>query len=172
MTETATIRGARIAYEQSGTGPDLIWGHGLSQTPDSPVGARARRLGTHCRPRTRDDACGHGESTTTPDLDGYGWAELAADQLALADHLGIDTYVAAGASMGCGTALHVVVRAPERVRALALVIPPTAWETRVAQADLWAQSAAVIESDGLEAVIAACALLEPPDPFRDDPGYR
>ena len=32
MSETATIRGARIAYEQAGAGPELIWGHGLSQT--------------------------------------------------------------------------------------------------------------------------------------------
>ena len=29
---TVNVRGAEIAYERSGTGPDMIWGHGLSQT--------------------------------------------------------------------------------------------------------------------------------------------
>ena len=176
MTEavdgTTEVRGARIAYEQSGEGPDLIWGHGLSQTrADESVLALVDfdRLPARV---TRYDARGHGESETTPDLDGYSWAELAADQLALADALGIDRYVAAGASMGCGTAIHVAVRAPERVARLVLVIPPTAWETRAAQADLWAQSATVIETEGVEVMIEARAALAPPDPFLDDPSYR
>jgi pimeloyl-ACP methyl ester carboxylesterase len=172
MSETAIIRGARIAYEQAGAGPELIWGHGLSQTrADESVLGLVDWARIPARV-TRYDARGHGESETTPDLGGYSWAELAADQLALAEHLDIGAYVVAGASMGCGTALHVAVQAPERVRALVLAIPPTAWETRAAQADLWAQSAALIESDGVEAVIAARALLDPPDPFRDDPDYR
>src|SRR5581483_6485831 len=65
----------------------------------------------------RYDARGHGESESTPDLSGYSWEELARDQLALADALGIDSYVAAGASMGCGTALHAAVLGAARVRA-------------------------------------------------------
>ena len=53
----------------------------------------------------RYDARGHGESESTPDPDTYHWRELALDQLALADVLGIERYIAAGASMGCATAL-------------------------------------------------------------------
>lgn len=171
-SETATVRGARIAYETSGSGPDLIWGHGLSQSrQDESVLSLVDWSKVPARV-TRYDARGHGESESTPDLDGYSWAELAADQLALADQLGIGTYVAAGASMGCGTALHVAVQAPERLDKLILVIPPTAWETRAAQAELWGQAATVIETEGVEAMIAARAALDPPDPFADDPGFR
>lgn len=172
MSDTIVVRGARLAYERSGDGPDLIWGHGLSQSrADESVLSLVDWSRIPARV-TRYDARGHGESESTPDLEGYSWAELALDQLALADALGIDRYVAAGASMGCGTALHVGVRAPDRVRGLILVIPPTAWETRAAQAELWAQSATVIETEGVEAMIAARAALPAPDPFVDDPGYR
>lgn len=167
-----TVRGAGLVYEQQGSGPELIWGHGLSQSRAAESVLSLidwDRVDAHV---TRYDARGHGESETTADLDGYSWAELATDQLALADALGIGRYVAAGASMGCGTALHVAVQAPERIERLVLVIPPTAWETRAAQADLWAQSATVIETEGVEAMIAARAALAPPDPFVDDPGYR
>lgn len=172
MTSTITVRGALIAYEQSGDGPDLIWGHGLSQSrADESVLALVDWSRVPARV-TRYDARGHGESESTPDLDAYSWAELATDQLALADALGIDRYVAAGASMGCGTALHAAVQAPDRIARLILVIPPTAWETRAAQADLWAQSAAVIETEGVEVMITARAAIAPPDPFVEDPGYR
>lgn len=172
MTTTVTVRGARIAYEQSGHGPALVWGHGLSQSrADESVLSLVDWPRVPARV-TRYDARGHGESESTPDLDGYSWAALAADQLALADALGIDRYIAGGASMGCGTALHAAVQMPDRLIGLVLVIPPTAWETRAAQADLWGQSAAVIESDGVEPMIEARAAIAPPDPFAHDAGYR
>lgn len=167
-----TVRGARIAYEVLGEGPSFVWGHGLSMTRAgedrmslidwSSVGATVVRY----------DARGHGESESTADLDGYRWDELALDQLALASELGIDTFIAAGASMGCGTALHAAVLAPERVRALVLVIPPTAWETRRAQAAAWEGAAELIEAHGLEALIASREELEQPDPFKSDPSRR
>jgi pimeloyl-ACP methyl ester carboxylesterase len=168
----AVIRGAEIAYEVNGSGQPLIWGHGLSQTrlTDSALplldwnGVPARVV--------RYDARGHGASETTEDLDGYSWSELARDQLALADHLQIDTYVAAGASMGCGTALWAAVHSPERISRLVLVIPPTGWETRAAQAEIWEEMASIIENDGVEAMIAARADIPPPDPLSDDPDYR
>lgn len=167
-----SLRGARIAYEVSGDGPDLIWGHGLSmdRRSEAEVGLldwsriRARVV--------RYDARGHGESESTPDLAGYRWSELAHDQLALADALGIGSYVAAGASMGCGTALHAGAVAPERIRGLVLVIPPTAWETRAAQAAQWEAASQVIETDGVEPFIAARAHLDLPDPYRHDPETR
>lgn len=171
-TEFATIRGGRIGYETSGAGPDLIWGHGLSQSRALEAAAPLvdwSRVGARV---TRYDARGHGESDTTPDLSGYTWAALAQDQLALAEQLGIDRYIAAGASMGCGTALHAAVRAPHRVTKLILGIPPTAWETRAAQASVLMTAADTIESDGVDAVIAAQAVLPVPDPYAADPAYQ
>ncbi|HEX4244945.1 MAG TPA: alpha/beta fold hydrolase [Acidimicrobiales bacterium] len=171
-TSRFTIRGAELAYEVTGSGPDVIWGHGLSM--DRASDADMGLLDWQQIPVTvvRYDARGHGRSESTPDLDGYRWSELAQDQLALADALGIDGYVAAGASMGCGTALHAGVLGGGRVKALVLAIPPTAWETRAAQAEQWELAASVIETDGVEAVIAARAQLDPPDPYAGDDRRR
>jgi 3-oxoadipate enol-lactonase len=170
--ELATIRGAEIAYDSRGSGPDVIWGHGLSQSRAtdgvlplvdwSRIAARVVRC----------DARGHGASESTVDLDGYSWNELARDQLALADHLGIDHYVAAGASMGCGTALWAAVHAPARIERLVLVIAPTGWESRAAQAEIWEQIGTLIESGGVQAMIDARVEVPPPDPLADDAGYR
>lgn len=177
MTSTAvggeaTVRGARLAYETSGSGAPLIWGHGLSmnRVSDAELGPLDwSRIPTSV---VRYDARGHGESESTPDLDAYSWEELARDQLALADTLGVGEYIAGGASMGCGTALHAALLAPERVRSLVLVIPPTAWEARAAQTEQWEISAALVEREGVESLIAARAALEPPDPFRGDEARR
>ncbi len=166
------VRGARIAYEMGGRGTDLIWGHGLSMNRVSDA-ETALLDWSRIRARVvRYDARGHGESESTPDLAGYSWAELAHDQLALADGLGIARYVAAGASMGCGTALHAAAIAPERIMGLVLVIPPTAWESRAAQAAQWEAASGLIEADGVEAFIAARADLDLPDPYRADPESR
>ncbi len=166
------IRGVALSVEVSGSGPSLIWGHGLSMNRASD--AEMGLLDWARIPVTvvRYDARGHGESESTPELGAYSWAELALDQLALADALGVDDYVAAGASMGCGTALHAAILGPDRVRALVLVLPPTAWEDRAAQAEQWELAATVIEEQGVEGVIAARAELDPPDPFVGDEQRR
>ncbi|MGE0881860.1 MAG: alpha/beta fold hydrolase [Acidimicrobiia bacterium] len=169
---TVKVRGAEIAYERSGTGPDMIWGHGLSQTRASDLDSGWMQYSRLPVTLVRYDARGHGESESTPDLEGYSWRELALDQLALADALGIDTYICGGASMGCGTALHVAVAAPERVRGLILVIPPTGWETRAAQAGQWMDFADIIESTGVEDMIAARSQLPQPDPYEGDESRR
>jgi len=170
--ERATIRGAEIAYDSSGKGRNVIWGHGLSQSraadgvlPLVDWSRVAARL-------VRYDARGHGASESTADLDGYSWNDLARDQLALADHLGIDRYVAAGASMGCGTALWAAVHAPARIERLVLVIAPTGWESRAAQAKVWEQIGTLIESGGVQAMIDARVEVPPPDPLAHDSGYR
>ena len=84
----------------------------------------------------------------------------------------IGPYVSAGASMGCGTALHAAVLAPARVRALILALPPTGWETRAAQAAMWELIATMIEEQGVEALVTSRAELDPPDPYREDPQRR
>jgi len=172
---STTIRGAALHHESAGDGPDLVWGHGLSSSradEDRLAEATAPTIDwTRVPVRvTRYDGRGHGESDSTPDLDGYSWAALAVDQLELASALGIERYIAGGASMGAGTALHAAVAAPDRVDRLVLMIPPTAWRTRAGQVDQLEATAHVIETKGIEPVIAAVADLPPPDPFVGDPG--
>jgi pimeloyl-ACP methyl ester carboxylesterase len=72
-------------------------------------------------------------SFAAPDQRGYGeargiggaytTAEIAADALALADHLGWAAFSVVGHSMGGKVAQHLVALAPERIRAIAGVSP-------------------------------------------------
>ena len=169
------IRGAELAVEETGDASSprtVVWGHGLTRSrrlEDVEPLLDLARLPARV---VRYDARGHGESSSPPDLAGYGWDELALDQLAIADELGVGRYVAAGASMGAATALHAAVAAPGRIEALVLVIPPTGWETRAAQIELYDERARLVESDGVEAVIEAGAAIAPPDPFRGDADHE
>lgn len=169
------VRDATLSYDRAGAGPILVWGHGLTSSRSSEDelglldwdGLRGSGIDI-----VRYDARGHGESAYTPAVEDYGWDRMALDQLALADALGIDRYVAGGASMGAATALHVACVAPGRVAGLVLMIPPTAWETRAAQVEVYETMASIIDAKGVEPLIAAGADVAPPDPFVGLPDWR
>jgi pimeloyl-ACP methyl ester carboxylesterase len=101
----------------------------------------------------RWDARGHGQSGGTEIPEDYRWDNLGTDLLALADDLGIDTFVAGGVSMGAATALHAAVQAPERVTGMVLALPPTAYETRASQGDWYGSGADLVEQQGVAAYI-------------------
>ena len=170
---TSSVRGVELEYEVAGKGsPTLVWSHGLTSNREHENRGSLldwTRLAPDSR-TVRYDARGHGRSGTSSDLTTFSWSSLAADQLALADALGIDRYIAGGASMGCGTALHAAVLAPHRVQALFLAIPPTAWESRQERVAIWAQMADLVEQRGVEPLIESSATIPPPDPLigRDD----
>ena len=148
----------------------FVWGHGLSSSRDDEDEfaivetrelARTRRV-------VRYDAAGHGRSGDLPAPTRGAWSELAHDQLALVDELGLDEMVVGGASMGAATALHVAPLLGRRLRGLVLVIPPTGWATRRAQVDGYEQMARNLDRRTVEPIIAASAGVAPPDPFLDD----
>lgn len=162
---TVDVRGGPLAYESRGEGRAVLWGHGLTSSrseEDSTGLLGAWPFDPAAVRRVRYDARGHGGSPGPADPTAYRWDELARDQLALADALGIETFVAGGASMGCATALHAAVLAPERVEALLLVIPPTAWEGRPAQRELYDAGADLVEVEGLAAFAEVAAQAPPP----------
>ncbi len=168
------VRSVELAHDLAGDGPDVVWGHGLtsSMAAEDELGLFdwAAIRATHRV--LRYDARGHGESGSTPTPTDYSWRSLAHDQLVLADHLGIDGYIAGGASMGCATALHAAVLAPERITGLLLVIPPTAWATRAAQTDIYRVTADLVEAGDHDSLLAAAAAAPTPDPFVDDPRWK
>jgi pimeloyl-ACP methyl ester carboxylesterase len=96
----------------------------------------------------RYDARGHGRSYATFKPADYSWAALGRDMLAVAGASSSDPVILGGASMGCATALHAVCAEPERVKALVLVIPPTAWERRAAQVRVYRAVARIFEATG------------------------
>jgi pimeloyl-ACP methyl ester carboxylesterase len=66
------------------------------------------------------DQRGHGESAKLYDPEAYARERLAADALALLDHLGVQRADVFGYSMGTRTALALAIAAPERVSNLIL----------------------------------------------------
>lgn len=166
----AKIRGVELSYDRLGAGPTVVWGHGLTSSRRNEDEARLIDWSVvrQAADVLRYDARGHGESGFTADPAGYGWDQLALDQLALCDHVGIERAIVGGASMGAATALHAAALSPERVKALVLMIPPTAWGTRAGQTDLYRQMADVVETSGVEPLIVASADVDPPAPFLDD----
>ena len=169
-----TIRGVELQYDIDGSGPTVMWGHGLTSSR-----AREDQFGLLDFARLREsnrvvryDARGHGVSGSSAEASTYHWRELAIDQLALADALEIDGYIAAGASMGCATALHAATMAPDRIAAMVLAIPPTAWATRAAQQQNYEVSAQLVDSGQLDLLIAGGRSAPPPDPLAAVPQWR
>lgn len=128
----------------------MIWSHGLLHpialeelTPLREFfdGVQGRRL-------IRYDARGHGDSAAGQSDAANRWDRLGADLLDLADALEIERFVAAGASMGVAASLYAALLAPERIAALLLLIPPTAWESRPAQAGLYRGMAQILDEQG------------------------
>ncbi|HNP56970.1 MAG TPA: alpha/beta hydrolase [Gordonia sp. (in: high G+C Gram-positive bacteria)] len=104
----------------------------------------------------RYDARGHGRSTGSRNADDYLWPNLAGDLLTLLDGFfpGERVY-GVGTSMGSGTLMHAAIKDPDRFAGLTLLLPPTAWETRVAQAQQYLANAALIEEQGESPFLAA-----------------
>ena len=152
---SADVEGARLAVRVTGEGdrPTLVWGHGLTSSMDDEDAAGIFDWSsiTGTGRLVRYDARSHGTSSSGATVDELRWDRLGGDMLAVADAVGAESFVAGGASMGCATALFAARAAPERVTALVLVIPPTAWDTRAGQAQLYEANVELIERAGIEA---------------------
>jgi pimeloyl-ACP methyl ester carboxylesterase len=149
-----TVRGVDIAVTDSGTGPAVLWGHGFASCVAHEANVMVNWTGLTDRYRVVQwDARGHGRSAGTHDPADYHWDNLGRDLLALADALGIDSFVAGGVSMGAATALHAVVDAPDRVKGLVLALPPTAYDTRPAQGNEYLAGADLVEQRGVDAYV-------------------
>ena len=144
----------------SGQGPSIIWSHGLMQSLDfdSRIGWFEWQEITKCARLIRYDVRGHGKSPLLASPENNRWDRLAEDMLTLADETKSENFIAAGLSMGSATALYTALFAPERVRGLILVIPPTAWENRAPQALTYQKMADRLKRKGVETIAQLMAL--------------
>ena len=109
----------------------------------------------------RYDARGHGGCECAHFEDrAYRWSALVDDMLRAPGREG--PFVAGGASMGAATALYAAVRAPRRVQGLVLVTPPSAWEARPAQAEMYEAAARLVERRGLPGYLKAMQTVGQP----------
>lgn len=161
------VRGATLAYTDTGEGRPFVWGHGTtaSRRKDDEAGV-LDWTGMPFR-LIRYDARNHGESSVTTDPAKNRFEELALDLLGLADALGLDRFASGGASMGCGSTLHAAVCAPGRIDAMVLAAPVSAWEGRIGRSALYAALPALDPS----AVRAGLAQRPVPELFAERPEY-
>jgi 3-oxoadipate enol-lactonase len=126
MTQSllAHLPEATLAYEISGRGRRLVWCHGLgsSRAGDRDViDALARDFTVLAY-----DARGHAESPPVTDEAMYTYAAMSRDLRALLDHVGWESAILAGASMGAGASVRVAMEEPARVDALIMTRPGSA----------------------------------------------
>ncbi|WP_157845363.1 alpha/beta fold hydrolase [Kitasatospora phosalacinea] len=166
---------ATLAYSTAGgSGPLAVHAHGALSSR-----AHERRAGlfdwaalTATHRLARYDARGHGESTGRPDPADYRYPALAADLLALCDHLSPDAPVTAlGASMGAATVLWAALERPERFDRLVLAVPAVAWAAREPRRSGLRAAATLVERRGRAALDAAARLSGPPAVLAEVPQY-
>ncbi|MDP8938096.1 MAG: alpha/beta hydrolase [Actinomycetota bacterium] len=107
----------------------------------------------------RYDARGHGTANPQYEERAFRWSALVDDMLWAAP---AGPFVAGGTGMGSVTALFAALRAPRRVQALVLALPPPAWEARRREREAYQAAARVVERRGLPAYVRA--LRSQPQP--------
>ena len=129
----------------SGEGTPFIWGHGLTanMASEDATGLFGWDSFPKDKKLIRYDARGHGRTESSFFADDYHWENLAGDMIAIADDLGVETFMAGGQSMGCATTIYTGRIVPERVKRLVLMNPPTAWETRASQGEFYCNMAKI-----------------------------
>jgi 3-oxoadipate enol-lactonase len=113
--------GLELAVETFGSGPWLVFAHGLTGNRHG-----TRRQFAPLAERFRVviyDQRGHCDSTPVTDPALYDLERMAGDMQAVMDALGIEQAIVGGESMGAATTLCFALRWPERVRALLLTAP-------------------------------------------------
>ena len=104
--------GIRIYYEEQGSGPAMVWAHGLGGTwhgweETMTFFAERYRVIAY-------DARGHGRSEIPDQPETYSQDIMVEDMLGVMDAMGIIQAIVGGHSMGANVALNFALRYPER----------------------------------------------------------
>ncbi|MEM1285881.1 MAG: alpha/beta hydrolase [Pseudomonadota bacterium] len=146
MMRTFDHDGVALSYRDEGTGPALIFQHGLGAQAGQPFEVLGgltgfRRITLECRAQ--------GESALGP-TESLSIATFANDVLALADHLGLSRFHLGGISMGAAISARLAARHSRRIQSLCLARP--AWVSDAAPANMaiFAEAARFMAAHGRE----------------------
>jgi pimeloyl-ACP methyl ester carboxylesterase len=156
-----------VEAEVVGSGPELVWLHGLSGSLEDgrPVVERLAERFRVLHYSTR----GHGRSTPLLDRRRYGYGRIADDLAAVLDATGFDRPLLVGGSHGANTILRHQAEHPGRARGLMLIAPggnalrrPPALHFALLRLSLWRGS-----RKGMDGLIELCTGFHPDDPRAD-----
>ena len=108
-------------------------------------------------------------------LGNYTWKSLAEELIRVANAHKFERTIMGGLSMGAGTVLHTAVSYPEKVKALVLVTPPPAWETRHTVKTVYKKIASKTNPNSIPEILKRIVVWnqEPPEYFEQRyPGTR
>lgn len=148
------VNGVQLNVEMQGEGPSLLLLHGF--TGSSAAWAPHRHALRGFR-TIAVDLLGHGASNAPADPERYRMERCVEDLLALLDALGIERTAVLGYSLGGRVALHLALRAQERLRALVLESASPGIEDALERDERLRSDEALaerIEREGLEAFVA------------------
>lgn len=149
---TAVLNGIRLYYEAYGRGTPLVLMHGFAGTAES-WKPQISELSAEYR-LILHDARGHWRSESPRSADLYSHETFADDLRALLDHLGAESAIVGGLSMGGVIALTFYFKYPARVRALILADSGPGWRNPERRAE-WTRSretvARLLEEGGMPA---------------------
>ena len=113
----------RLVYDEYGSGEHLVVllpGLLFSRKMHAPLAAALAERG---RRVVCLDLLGHGDSDRPPEMQNYGMTIFGGQAIALLDHLGVQSAVVGGTSLGANAALEAAAGAPKRVRGLLIEMP-------------------------------------------------
>jgi 3-oxoadipate enol-lactonase len=112
----ADLPGARLYYEESGSGPTVVFSHGILMDHEM-FAPQVDALRDDYRCITWDER-GHGDTTTGGS---FTYWDLGADLVGLLDHLSVERAVAVGMSQGGFLSLRAALERPQRIAGLVFI---------------------------------------------------
>lgn len=129
--QQSCIAGSQLSYLDIGTGPALLFGH--SYLWDSAIWAPQIALLSKSYRCIVPDLWGHGQSGTVPE-NCHSQLDISEHMLALMDALELETFSLIGLSVGAMWGAELVLKAPARVKTLAMLDSFIGFEPEITRA--------------------------------------